>query len=179
MAATRFLRRQVQKKRSVLHHHWPKSTGKVGTGKLQHVEGKIDPLKYQEILGENVMSSVRKLKLGRHWTFQQDNNPKHTSNSSKTWLQKKSWKILQWPSQSPDLNPIENLWWDLKEAVAAHKPKNTTELEAIAHDECARFLRSAARIWCLVIHIVCSRSLQQNGVLLNTKVACHERVESF
>ncbi|KAF7653672.1 hypothetical protein LDENG_00080200 [Lucifuga dentata] len=49
--------------------------------------------------------------------------------------EKKSWKILEWSSQSPDLNPIENLRWDLKKAVAARKPKNINELEAIAHEE--------------------------------------------
>uniref|UniRef100_A0A8C5LM47 Transposase Tc1-like domain-containing protein n=1 Tax=Leptobrachium leishanense TaxID=445787 RepID=A0A8C5LM47_9ANUR len=48
------------------------------------------------------------------------------------------WNILEWPSQSPDLNPIENLWWDLKKAVAVRKPKNVTELEAFAHDEWAK-----------------------------------------
>ena len=71
-----------------------------GTGNLQRVEGKMDSIKYQEILGENVTPSVRKLKLGCHWTFQQDNDPKHTSKSTKAWFQKKSWKILEWPSQS-------------------------------------------------------------------------------
>jgi len=44
-----------------------------GTGNLQCVGGKMDLLKYQEILGENVMLSGRKLKLWCHWTFQQDN----------------------------------------------------------------------------------------------------------
>ena len=67
------------------------------------------------------MPSVMKLKLGRHWTFQQDNDPKNTSTSNKAWFQKKKWKILEWPSQLPDLNPINNLWWDLKKAVA-NKP---------------------------------------------------------
>ena len=105
-----------------------------GTGNLQHVEGKMDAVKYQEILGEKVMPSVRKLKLGRHWTFQQDNDPKHTSKSTKAWFQKKSWKILEWPSQLPDLNPIENLLWDLKKRVAACKPKNICELKAFAHE---------------------------------------------
>ena len=81
------------------------------------------------------MPSMRKLKLGCHWTFQQDNDPKHTSKSTKVWFQKKSWKILQWLSQLLDLNPIENLWWDLKKAVAARKPKNISELEVIAHKE--------------------------------------------
>jgi len=35
-----------------------------GIGNLLHVEGKMDSLKYQEVLGENVMPSMRKLKLG-------------------------------------------------------------------------------------------------------------------
>ncbi len=77
-----------------------------GTGNLQRVKGKIDSIKYQEILEG---TSVRKLRLGRHWTFQQDSDLKHMSMSTKTCFQKKSWKILEWPSQSPDLNPIENL----------------------------------------------------------------------
>uniref|UniRef100_A0A8C5MZ74 Transposase Tc1-like domain-containing protein n=1 Tax=Leptobrachium leishanense TaxID=445787 RepID=A0A8C5MZ74_9ANUR len=57
---------------------------------------------------------------------------------NRAWLQIKGWNILEWPSQSPDLNPIENLWWDLKKAVAVRKPKNVTELEALAHDEWAK-----------------------------------------
>lgn len=109
-----------------------------GTGNLQRVQGNMNSVHYQEILDANVMQSVTKLRLGRRWTFQQDNDPKHTSKSTTAWLQKKGWKILEWPSQSPDLNPIENLWWDLKKAVAARKPKNVNELEAFAHEEWAK-----------------------------------------
>uniref|UniRef100_A0A8C5MA01 Reverse transcriptase domain-containing protein n=1 Tax=Leptobrachium leishanense TaxID=445787 RepID=A0A8C5MA01_9ANUR len=109
-----------------------------GTGELQRVQGTMNSLQYQEILDDNVMQSVTNLRLGRRWTFQQDNDPKHTSKSTRAWLQIKGWNILEWPSQSPDLNPIENLWWDLKKAVAVRKPKNVTELEAFAHDEWAK-----------------------------------------
>ncbi len=49
---------------------------------------------------------ARALKMGRGWVFQHDNDPKHMAKATKEWLKKKHIKVLQWPSQSPDLNPI-------------------------------------------------------------------------
>ena len=93
-----------------------------------------DGFKYQEILIENVMPSVRKLKLGRHWTFQQDNDPiPHTSKSTKAWFQKKCWKIIEWPLLLPAL-PLRCV---SKKAVALSKPKNVGELKDFAHEEWA------------------------------------------
>ena len=109
-----------------------------GTGNLVKVAGRMDSIQYQQILENNVKDSVKRLQLRRGWMFQQDNDPKHCSNSTKAYFKKQKLRVLEWPSQSPDLNIIENLWNDLMTAVHARKPKNLTELEAFCKEEWAR-----------------------------------------
>ena len=62
-------------------------------------------------------------------------NPNHTSWAMKEWLRKKHFKVLEWPSQSPDINPIENLRRELKISVAQRQPQNITALEEICVEE--------------------------------------------
>lgn len=108
-----------------------------GTGNLVKIDGKMNAVCYQKILEESLHSSARKLRMGRTWTFQHDNDPKHKAKSTCHWLQQNKVKVLEWPSQSPDLNIIEPLWGDLKRAVHARQPKNLQELEAFCQEEWA------------------------------------------
>ena len=71
--------------------------------------------KYVEILKQH-LKTVRKLKLGRKWVFQMD-DPKHTSKLVAKWLKNNKDKKLEWPSQCHDLNPIKNVWAELKKCV--------------------------------------------------------------
>jgi hypothetical protein len=70
------------------------------------VEAKINGAKYREILDENLLRWAQDLRLGQRFTFQQDNDPKHTAKTTQEWLHDKSLNVLDWLSQSLELNPI-------------------------------------------------------------------------
>ena len=67
-----------------------------------------------------------------------DNDPKHTSKVVAKWLKDYKVKVLEWPSQSPELNPIEDLWAELKKRVRATRPTNLTQLHQLCQEEWAK-----------------------------------------
>ncbi|GJQ82124.1 hypothetical protein Trydic_g5626 [Trypoxylus dichotomus] len=62
------------------------------------------------------------------WKYQQDNDPKHTAKIAKDWFRQNHVDLLDWPSCSPDLNPIENLWQDVELRT---RDKNISNLEEL------------------------------------------------
>ncbi|MCJ8734539.1 hypothetical protein PDJAM_G00236330 [Pangasius djambal] len=89
-----------------------------GPGQISIRESTMDSTLCQKVLEEHLRPSVKKLK--RNWTLQyDDNDPKHTSKSTKHWLKSEKWGVQERPSQSPDLNPVEILCGEMKRTVHA------------------------------------------------------------
>uniref|UniRef100_A0A4W6DQP0 Tc1-like transposase DDE domain-containing protein n=1 Tax=Lates calcarifer TaxID=8187 RepID=A0A4W6DQP0_LATCA len=102
-----------------------------GVGHLTVCDGTLNSAKYCAILETHMLPSAHALfRQGQNWMFQQDNAACHTSRASRTWLQEQCIHFLEWPAQSLDMSPIENLWWIIKRSVSKRKPKKLEELKA-------------------------------------------------
>lgn len=100
-----------------------------GLGEYEIIEGNLNGNKYRNILSEKLLLSANKMDIEEDYILLQDNDPKHTCRIVKEFLREKEINaFLDYPPCSPDLNPIENVWHNLKIEVGKRKAKNLEEL---------------------------------------------------
>ncbi len=86
---------------------------------------------YRDILCAQIQPNAAKL-IGRCFLAQIDDDPKHTAKATQEFLKVMKWNILQWPSHSPDLKPIEHAFHLLKTKLKAAQPTNKQQLKSAA-----------------------------------------------
>lgn len=94
----------------------------------------VNAVLYKDILNSKLQSAMN---ISRCSVFQHDSAPAHSSALVRRWLADNGIEVLEWPGNSPDLNPIENLWMVLKKKVRVRQPKNMQDL--VFHIK---------RVWC-------------------------------
>ena len=87
-----------------------------GKSNLCYKTGKLNSLVYLQILHDYLLK-FKSDHFGAAGTFQQDNAPIHSSRVTKAWFQVQRINVLEWPPNSPDLNPMENLWGIMAQEV--------------------------------------------------------------
>ncbi|CAK9818393.1 Transposable element Tc1 transposase [Anthophora quadrimaculata] len=101
-----------------------------GVGNLVFIDGNMNADDYINVLRNNLLSSATKMGIDGNFLFQQDNDPKHTARKTREWLLYNVPKQLPTPPQSPDINPIENLWHIIDLKIRKNKIKNKNDLKA-------------------------------------------------
>ena len=101
-----------------------------GMGPMVKLEGRMNASRYGQLI-KNTVSPFMKKTMGRKSIFQQDNAPIYTAKSILKIFKNFKMKVLDWPAQSPDLNPIENIWRRIKFELSLKNSKNKNDLKKI------------------------------------------------
>jgi transposase len=123
---------------------------------FSEVEGRMDAEQYVAILEQGLLQSMEESGIPQDdIIFQQDNDPKHTSRRAQRWFEEQDIKLLDWPAQSPDLNPIEHTWNHLKKCLSGYPSAPTgvhqlwerveEQWGEISVEECQKWIESMPR----------------------------------
>ena len=166
-------------KHPVKVHLWG-GISKRGATKLHIFEGTMNAEGYVSILEQSLM---QKLFGEDQYLFMQDNDPKHTSKRAQEFFARNRIEWWRTPPESPDLNPIENLWHELKEYLRrVVKPMTKDQLvqgieqfwKTVKVTKCRKYIGHIQKVIPKVIEVQgsCFRLLNHTCSCITAKYAC-------
>ncbi|KAJ1303573.1 hypothetical protein OPQ81_011756 [Rhizoctonia solani] len=136
--------------------------GWMGTGYGAKLEVPLNKELYEEILEDEFLDSLEHLGMKpEEVLFQFDNACAHIAKSSLEWLDNHGVEYLEWLANSPDLNPIKNLWSEMKRRLGQYEspPGGMLELwervqdvhDDLGVDYCQKLIKSMPNRMALVL----------------------------
>jgi hypothetical protein len=136
--------------------------GWLGTGYGCKVEGSFNNQVYKDILEDELTKSLKYFGLkAEEVIYMHDNAPPHKAKALTKWLDDHKIERFEWPANSPDLNPIENLWAELKRRLGDYEeiPKGMLELwervqvvwDDFAPEYCRKLIETMPRRMAMVL----------------------------
>jgi transposase len=100
-----------------------------GRTRLVIYDGRLNSLGFQYIFSRSIIPFIN-YNYANHHTLHMDNAPCHSSRSSTDFMRANNINHFRTPAQSPDLNPIELVWHDLKDFISKEvKPRTLARLK--------------------------------------------------
>ena len=99
-----------------------------GPGRLHVVEGMMNSSQYKLVLESRAIPQLSEWFPNGECIFMHDGAPCHRSKMVKQYLMEKNVTVLDWPGNSPDMNPIENIWGIMKQKLARETITSKQEL---------------------------------------------------
>lgn len=101
-----------------------------GTGRLEIVRGMMNQVEYRRIIDKRLVPQLREWFPENDCIFMQDGAPCHRARKIMEHFRELGYRVLDWPGNSPDMNPIEGLWNDLKDEMSKIVSTNKKDLIA-------------------------------------------------
>ena len=107
-----------------------------GLGPIVPIVGSVTGQTHVKIINEYVVPTLHEYFPDGNGIFQEDNAPPHRAKVAVAARRNAKIVTLEWPAQSPDLNPIENIWAEMKMMVRRRTPPppNVKVLERYVKD---------------------------------------------